>query len=162
MSGGSAFRAVSDLMSTYISNIVHFVWGTANREPLIRNSWRDQLHGYLGGVLENKKVKLLAAGGIADHAHVLASLPATVTLSEIANAMKANSSRWVHQNTPQGKGFDWQAGYGAFSVSKSAEERVKAYIQNQEEHHRVRTFAEEFKELLEKHRIPYEERYLWV
>jgi putative transposase len=149
-------------MSTYISNLVHFVWGTADREPLIRNSWRDQLHGYIGGILKNKKVTMLAAGGIADHVHVLASLPATVTLSEIASAMKSNSSRWIHENADQSKGFDWQAGYGAFSVSKSSEQRVKAYIQNQQEHHRQRTFSEEFKELLDKHGIPFEERYLRV
>jgi REP element-mobilizing transposase RayT len=149
-------------MSTYISNVVHFVWGTANREPTIRKSWRDRLHGYIGGILENKKSKLLAAGGIEDHIHVLASLPATVSLSEIASAMKANSSRWIHENTPQGKGFDWQTGYGAFSVSESMKERVKQYIAMQEEHHRSWKFTEEFKALLEKHGIAYEERYLWV
>lgn len=149
-------------MSTYVCNLVHFVWGTNNREPLIRKSWRDRLHAYIGGVLENKKAKLLAAGGIEDHIHVLASLPATISLSEAANAMKANSSRWVHENAPQSKGFDWQAGYGAFSVSKSAEARVKMYIQDQEGHHRQSNFTEEFVALLVKHGIPYEERYLWV
>ena len=149
-------------MSTYISNLVHFVWGTANREPLIRNSWRDQLHGCIGGVLKNKKVAMLAAGGTADHVHVLASLPATITLSEAANAMKANSSRWIHENVQQSKGFDWQTGYGAFSVSKSAEDRVKSYVRNQESHHRGRSFADEFQELLNKHGIPYEDRYLWI
>ncbi|MCI0360097.1 MAG: transposase [Planctomycetaceae bacterium] len=138
------------------------MWGTADREPLIRKSWRDDLHGYIGGILRNKKAKLVAAGGIEDHIHVLASLPATVSLAEIAGAMKANSSRWVHESIPQGKGFDWQAGYAAFSVSKSAEDRVKCYIENQEEHHRQWKFTEEFKALLEKHEIPYEERYLWV
>jgi putative transposase len=80
-------------MSTFVSNLVHFVWGTANREPLLRKSWRDRLHGYIGGVLANKKAKLLAAGGIEDHIHVLASLPATMSLSQAASAMKANSSR---------------------------------------------------------------------
>lgn len=149
-------------MSTFISNLIHFVWGTADREPLIHKSWRDDLHAYLGGILRNKKAKLLAAGGIEDHVHVLASLPATVSLAEIASAMKANSSRWVHENIPQCKGFDWQTGYAAFSVSKSAEDRVKQYIENQEQHHRQWRFTEEFKTLLEKHEIPYEERYLWV
>jgi putative transposase len=149
-------------MSSYIYNVVHFVWGTANREPLIRKSWRDRLYGYIGGVLENKKAKLVAAGGLEDHIHVLASLPSTISLSEAANAMKANSSRWIHQNAPQAKGFEWQAGYGAFTVSKSVEPRVKGYIQNQEEHHRKLRFADEFIALLEKHGIPYEERYLWV
>ena len=149
-------------MSTFVSNLVHFVWGTANREPLIRKSWRDQLHGFIGGVLANKKGKLLAAGGIEDHLHVLASLPATMSPSEAASAMKANSSRWIHQNAPQCKAFDWQAGYGAFTVSKSAEKRVIDYIQNQEQHHRQWKFTAEFAALLEKHGISYEERYLWV
>jgi putative transposase len=149
-------------MSTFISNLVHFVWGTANREPLIRKSWRDRLHGYIGGVLANKKATLLAAGGIEDHIHVLASLPATLSLSEAASAMKSNSSRWIHENAPQSKSFDWQAGYGAFSVSKSAEGRVIEYIQNQERHHQKWKFTAEFMALLQKHGIAYEERYLWV
>jgi putative transposase len=149
-------------MSTFVSNLVHFVWGTANREPLLRKSWRDRLHGYIGGVLANKKGKLLAAGGIEDHIHVLASLPATMSLSQAAGAMKANSSRWIYENAPKSKGFDWQAGYGAYSVSKSAEAQVTAYIKNQEEHYHQWKFTTEFMALLEKHGIPYEERYLWV
>jgi REP element-mobilizing transposase RayT len=149
-------------MSTYVSNLAHFVWGTANREPLLRSSWRDKLHAYIGGVLDKKKGKLLAAGGIEDHIHVLASLPATMSLSEAAGAMKANSSRWIHENAPHSKGFDWQVGYGAFSVSKSAAPQVKAYIHNQEQHHKQRDFKREFTALLEKHGILYEERYLWV
>jgi putative transposase len=99
---------------------------------------------------------------MADHVHVLASLPATVTLAEIAGAPKSNSSRWIRENMPQCKGFAWQEGYGAFTVSKSGEEAVKHYIDHQEEHHRQREFTDEFKALLEKHGIPYEERYLWV
>jgi putative transposase len=149
-------------MSSYIYNVVQFVWGTANREPLIRKSWRDRLHGYIGGILEKKKAKLLAAGGIEDHIHVLVSLPATISLSEAASAMKANSSRWIHENAPQAKGFEWQEGYGAFTVSKSVEPSIKTYIHNQEEHHRRWRFTEEFVVLLEKHGIPYEERYLWI
>jgi putative transposase len=149
-------------MSTYISNLVHFVWGTAHREPTLHASWRDELHAYMGGILRNKRGKLLAAGGIEDHVHVLASLPATVSLAEIAAAMKANSSRWIHENIPQCQGFAWQEGYGAFSVSKSAEGKVTEYIHRQEEHHRQSRFTDEFKSLLERHGIPYEERYLWT
>jgi putative transposase len=149
-------------MSTYVSNLVHFAWATANREPLIHKSWRDRLYGYIGGILENKKAKLIAAGGVEDHIHVFASLPATLSISEAASTMKANSSRWIHENAPQSKGFDWQTGYGAFSVSRSAAPRVKAYVQNQEEHHRERSFDDEFKALLEKHGMSYEDRYLFV
>jgi putative transposase len=91
-------------MSTYVSNLVHFVWATANREPLIRRSWRDRLHSYIGGILNKKNARLLAAGGIEDHVHVLASLPATLSLADAASAMKSNSSRWIHENAPQVQG----------------------------------------------------------
>ncbi len=129
-------------MSSYVSNLVHFVWGTKDRRPLIKDYWKDRLYGYIGGVLKNKKASLLAAGGMSDHVHVLASLPSTVTLAQIANAMKANSSRWIHEELHNDR-FSWQEGYGAFSVSKSGEHRVIDYIKNQEEHHRQQTFEEE-------------------
>ncbi|MGI8981457.1 MAG: IS200/IS605 family transposase [Pirellulaceae bacterium] len=147
---------------SYISNLVHFVWSTDKREPLIRKSWQDDMYAYIGGILSNKKAKMLAAGGLADHVHVLASLPAALSLSEAAGAMKANSSRWIHENAPQCRSFEWQEGYAAFTVSKSVEPSVAAYIQNQGETHRQRQFKEELVELLEKHGIKYEERYLWI
>ena len=149
-------------MSSYISNLVHFVWGTKERKSRIKPAWQDRLYGYLGGILRNKNAKLMAAGGIEDHVHVFASLPATVTLAEIAGALKTNSSRWVHENIEGAGQFRWQEGYGAFSVSKSGEERVIQYIQNQPAHHRKLKFQEEFIALLQKHGIEYDERYLWV
>lgn len=84
-------------MASHISNLVHFVWGTSERKATIRESWRDRLFGYFGGILRNKKSKLLAAGGVEDHVHVYASLPSTVSIAEIANTLKSNSSRWIHQ-----------------------------------------------------------------
>lgn len=147
---------------SYISNLVHFVWSTAKREPLIRKSWQDQLYAYMGGILGNKKAKLLAVGGLADHVHVYASLPATLTIADAASALKSNSSRWIHEHAPQCRSFEWQEGYGAFTVSKSAERTLISYIKNQEEAHRQRRFTDEFVELLEKHGIKYEERFLWV
>jgi REP element-mobilizing transposase RayT len=141
--------------------LVHFIWSTSGRQPRIAPEWRDRLYGYIGGVLENKKAKLICAGGVSDHIHLLASLPSTVTIAEIVNAMKANSSRWVHENLPDQRGFAWQEGYGAFSVSKSAEEQVIRYIRNQEAHHRRRDFKTEFVAFLKKHQVEYDERYLW-
>lgn len=149
-------------MSTHICNLVHFVWGTQGRRSWIRPEWKDRLYGYIGGVLRHRKCVMLAAGGVDDHIHVLASLPATVTLSDAASAMKSNSSRWIHETVPQSEGFAWQEGYGAFSVSKSAEQAVTAYIHHQEEHHARQKFTEEFVALLDRHGIPYDERYLWV
>jgi REP element-mobilizing transposase RayT len=147
---------------SYISNLVHFVWGTKERRELVHESWQDRLYAYFGGILKNKKAKLLAAGGMPEHVHVYASLPATVTLSEVANALKSNSSRWIHDNVSGQDKFAWQEGYGAFSVSKSVEPSVINYIHRQPEHHRRQLFQEEFVTLLVKHGIDYEERYLWV
>jgi len=140
---------------------IHFVWSTARREPRIELEWQDRLYGYIGGVLDNKKAKLICAGGIADHIHLLVSFPSTVTIAELVNAMKANSSRWVHETFPAQKDFAWQTGYGAFSVSKSSEERVSQYIRDQVEHHRKQDFQDEFVELLQIHKVEYDERYLW-
>ena len=103
----------------------------------------------------------MSCGGVADHIHVYASLPSTVTLADLAGAMKANSSRWVHETFPRHRGFAWRKGYGAFSVSKSAESRMIAYIRGQEAHHRRRGFKEEYLALLERHGVEYDERYLW-
>lgn len=148
------------MMSSFVSNLIHFIWATKNRRPIIREEWRERLHAYLGGILEAKKCKLIAAGGIENHVHVLASLPATITLAEVAGAMKANSSRWIHETFSNARDFEWQEGYGAFSVSKSSEPRVVSYIHSQVEHHSRQSFPDEIRQLLEKHGIPYDERYL--
>jgi putative transposase len=145
----------------HISLLAHFTWSTAGREPLIASEWRDRLYSYIGGVLENKKAKLICAGGMSDHIHLYVSLPSTITPGDIVNAMKSNSSRWIHQNFAGQSAFAWQKGYGAFSVSKSAEARLIEYIKNQEMHHRRRSFQEEYLQLLEKNQIEYDERYLW-
>jgi putative transposase len=121
-------------------------------------SWKES---YVGGIIRNKNAKLLAAGGMNDHIHVYASLPSTVTIADFVSTMKSNSSRWVHESFPNRRGFAWQEGYGAFSVSKSEEEKVINYICNQREHHRKRSFREEYLDFLEKYQVDYDERYLW-
>jgi REP element-mobilizing transposase RayT len=145
----------------HISVLVHFVWSTAGREPWLDVEWRDRLYGYLGGVLEHRRARLIRAGGINDHIHLYVSMPSTETLADLVRAMKANSSRWIHETSPNLRAFAWQKGYGAFSVSKSAEGRLLEYIRNQEEHHRRHSFKEEFVMFLEKHQVEYDERYLW-
>ncbi|HEX8162453.1 MAG TPA: transposase [Pyrinomonadaceae bacterium] len=145
----------------HLSVLVHFIWSTAGREPWIDPEWRGRLYGYIGGVLGHKNAKLICAGGVYDHVHLYTSLPSTATLAELVNAMKANSSRWVHETLPQLRAFAWQKGYGAFSVSKSAEGQLIEYIRHQDEHHRRRDFRDELVALLEKHEVDYDERYLW-
>ena len=135
-----------------ISLLVHFTWSTASREPWISSDWREPLYAQIGGIMRNKKARLLAAGGMYDHIHLYASLPSTLSIAEFVNVVKSNSSRWVHQTYRQARAFAWQEGYGAFSVSKSEEKRVIKYIRNQESHHRQRTFKEEFLILLDEAR----------
>jgi putative transposase len=123
--------------------------------------WRSRLFGYMGGVLRHDKIKLIEAGGVEDHVHLYASLPSTISIAELVNSVKSNSSRWVHETFPKRRGFAWQKGYGAFSVSKSSESQVLEYIKGQEAHHHKRTFKDGFLSLLEKHEVEYDERYLW-
>jgi REP element-mobilizing transposase RayT len=145
----------------YLSLLVHFTWSTAGREPWIETEMREDLYSYIGGIMKNKKAKLLAAGGMFDHIHLYASMPSTISIADFVNVVKSNSSRWIHESYSRLGAFGWQEGYGAFSVSKSEEPRVVRYINNQEDHHRKRTFKEELIGLLEKHGIEYDKRYIW-
>ena len=145
----------------YLSLLVHFTWRTAGREPSIEADMRDDLYSYIGGIMKNKNAKLISAGGTSDHIHLYASMPSTISIADFVNAVKSNSSRWIHESSSRLRGFAWQDGYGAFSVSKSEEGRVVRYISNQEEHHRKRTFKEELIGLLDKHGIAYDKRYIW-
>ena len=145
----------------YLSLLVHFTWSTAGREPWIERDMREDLYSYIGGIMKNKNAKLISAGGMFDHIHLYASMPSTISIADFVNAVKSNSSRWIHESASRLRGFAWQEGYGAFSVSKSEESKVVRYISNQAEHHRKRTFKEELVGLLEKHGIEYDKRYIW-
>ncbi|MDQ5844737.1 MAG: IS200/IS605 family transposase [Acidobacteriota bacterium] len=145
----------------YLSLLVHFTWSTAGREPWIERELRGDLFSYIGGIMNKKNAKLISAGGMFDHIHLYTSLPSTISIADFVNAVKANSSRWIHESSSRLSNFAWQEGYGAFSVSKSDEERVIQYVSNQEKHHEKRTFKQELITLLEKHGIEYDKRYLW-
>jgi REP element-mobilizing transposase RayT len=139
----------------------HLVFSTKNRANLIDVELQPRLYEYLGGVARGMKTSLMAAGGIPDHVHLLVSMNREIAVSEYLRELKAESSRWVHQTFPERSQFAWQAGYGAFAVSFSQLDAVKQYIANQPEHHRVKSFQEEFVALLQKHQIEFDERYLW-
>ena len=145
----------------YISLLVHFTWSTARREPWLEADMRDDLYAYIGGIMNNKRARLISAGGMFDHIHLFASLPATISVADFVSAVKSNSSRWIHESFSKLRSFAWQEGYGAFSVSKSEQQRVVKYISNQEAHHRKRTFKQELITLLDKHGIEYDARYIW-
>lgn len=145
----------------FLSLLVHFTWSTAGREPWLGAELRDGLYSYIGGILTNKKAKLISAGGMFDHIHLLASLPSTISIADCVNVVKSNSSRWIHESSSRLRGFPWQEGYGAFSVSKSGEDEVVRYILNQAEHHRKRDYKEELVALLDKHDIGFDPRYIF-
>ncbi|MGN6369265.1 MAG: IS200/IS605 family transposase [Phycisphaerae bacterium] len=145
-------------MSAYIHVRIHFIWSTANREPQIHPAWRENLYAYMAGICENHRAKLLIAGGISDHIHLYVSLPSTLSVADTVNLLKSNSSRWIHEN--HDRAFAWQNKYAAFSVSKSAEDALFAYIRGQEEHHRKKSYREELIEFLERHELEYNPDYL--
>jgi len=128
---------------------------------LIHEAWEDRLHSFFAGVVRNKGSNLIIAGGMSDHVHLLISMNSTTSVASMAGVLKANSSRWIHEEIEGMKGFQWQAGYGAFSVSKSVESAVVKYIRNQKEHHRTVEYRDELLTLLNKHGVEYDTAYLW-
>lgn len=146
---------------TFSQVLVHFVFSTKGHAALLDAEVKEELIPYLGGAVRDMGGKALAINGPFDHIHVLASMPMTVAMADFMRDLKANSSGWVHRRYPKLAQFAWQRGYGAFSVSESNRKTVQAYIANQEEHHRRVTFKEEFLNLLKRHGIEYDERYLW-
>ena len=149
------------MANTYTSLHYHIVFSTKNRERWITPDIDERIWAYLGGIAKENKMKPVQIGGIEDHVHVLLGAPPTLAPSKIAQLIKGPSSAWIHETFPAMKGFAWQDGYSAFTVSKSGVPEVAAYIRGQREHHRVKTFQEEYLALLRKHEIEYDERYLW-
>lgn len=146
--------------STHLSLHYHLVFSTKNRAPGIGDAWKLRLHAYLGGVVKNADGVPEAIGGVEDHVHLLVGLRATAILANVVRDVKAVSSRWVHEEIGD-RAFSWQEGYGAFTVSTSQCDVVREYIEKQEEHHRKRTFQQEYLELLKRSGVDYDPRYLW-
>src|SRR5579884_4053063 len=140
---------------------VHLVFSTKGRQPWIDADLESRLYEYMGGILRAEKSALLAAGGMPDHLHLLVSVSCVLNIADTLRLIKANSSKWIHETFPERQQFAWQAGYGAFSVSFSNLPQVKGYIARQAEHHRVRTFQDEFREFLRRHELEWDERYVW-
>ncbi|HWB59903.1 MAG TPA: IS200/IS605 family transposase [Chthoniobacteraceae bacterium] len=147
------------MSSTHLSLHYHLVFGTKNPEPLIAREWRGRFHAYIGGLVRAADAVPEIVGGVADHVHLLAGLNAKHTLSDFMREIKALSSAWVHNEIGL-KAFEWQTGYGAFTVSASQRETVRAYIAKQEEHHRTRTFREEYLEMLRRSGVKFDERFV--
>jgi putative transposase len=146
---------------SYVSSYYHCVFSTKGRRPLIPASLSERLWPFLGGIARQHQMKAIEIGGVPDHIHLLVSLPSTLSIAKALQLLKGGSSKWVHDTFPEHQLFCWQVKYGAFGVSVSQLDKVIQYIQCQEKHHRKITFQEEFVALLKKHRIEYDERYLW-
>ena len=147
-------------MPQSLSNIlVHLVFSTKDRQPVILAPVADRLWRYLAGTCTACGCQAHRVGGTADHVHVACSLARTIAVSDLLEEIKKSSSKWMKtQGVPE---FAWQNGYGAFSIGQSQLDGVVAYVGRQEEHHRRRTFQEEYREFLRKYKVPYDERYVW-
>jgi REP element-mobilizing transposase RayT len=149
------------MANTHTAINIHYVFSTKNRAPIIVETLRDRLWAFMGGIARENRMKARSIGGIADHVHLLVSLPTTLSVAKGVQLIKGGSSAWVHSTFPEMQHFAWQEGYGAFSVSMSHLDETIAYIENQEERHRGKSFQEEFLTFLKKHEIEFNEKYIW-
>ena len=149
------------MANTFTSLHYHMVFSTKNLERWITSDVEERIWAYLGGIAKENKVHPIQIGGVEDHVHLLLGAPASLAPSKIAQLIKGGSSAWIHDTFPNMKRFAWQDGYGVFSVSKSNIPEVVDYIRGQREHHRTRTFQEEYIAFLKRHEIQYDERYVW-
>jgi len=147
-------------MHSFSSCLVHCVWSTKDRVPLLDSNLRSRLWPYLGGIARDNKMRALAVGGVADHVHILVSLPPTLSVAKAIQLLKGNSSKWIHETFPKLRSFEWQVGGGAFSIGISGVAVTSSYIHGQEAHHTKRTFRDEFQAMLRKHNLAYDERML--
>jgi len=148
------------MANTYTSLHYHVVFSTKKRQPFLVDATRERLFSYLGGIARENGMKALEIGGVADHVHLLLSIPASLAVSKAVQLIKGASSHWLKATFPKMIDFAWQDGYAAFTVSQSQLDDVRAYIRSQPKHHRTKTFVEEYRAFLARHHIEYDERYL--
>jgi putative transposase len=143
------------------SVLIHLIFSTKDREPFITPAIETELHPYMAKVFRELKSPTLAINGTTDHVHILFALGRVVTIADLVQEIKTESSKWIKTKGPELRNFHWQKGYGAFSIGQSSVAEVKRYIHNQKEHHRRITFQDELRKFLEAYEIEYDERYVW-
>lgn len=140
---------------------IHLVFSTKNRQRLLSDHIRDSLHAYMATVIQNMGCRAILINSVEDHAHILFELARTVSVSEVVKEVKNASSKWIKTQGPEFAAFAWQGGYGAFAVSESNVQAVWDYVAGQQEHHRIKSFEEEYRAFLERHHVVFDERYVW-
>ncbi|MFO7891021.1 MAG: IS200/IS605 family transposase [bacterium] len=148
------------MANTYTQIYLQFVFAVKNRYSLIQPTWKDELYKYITGIVQNNKHKLIAINGMPNHVHVFVGYKPHQLIPDLLQDIKGNSSKWINDKGFVRVKFSWQAGYGAFSYSHSQIDNVVKYIINQEEHHKKKTFREEYLQLLKKFNVKFNERYI--
>jgi REP element-mobilizing transposase RayT len=144
-----------------VKNYIHIIYSTKNRQPFIRQEYEVELYKYLGGVCKAHDCTPIQVGGHLDHVHILCLLSKRMTIADLLEEVKTDSSKWMKKCAAELKNFYWQDGYGAFSVNPREVDMVTEYIQNQREHHSTKTFKDEYLAFLKKYKVEYDERYVW-
>ena len=144
-----------------VRNLIHVVFSTKNRADLIAPEIENGLFGYMHGIVENNKSKLILANGTTNHVHLLISLGKTISISELIGDIKRDSSSWIKKQDAKFSNFYWQEGYGAFSVGQCEDVIVMKYIVDQKRHHKTKDYKTEFRGFLKKYSIEYDEQYVW-
>jgi len=147
--------------NTYTQLYVQFVFAVKYRESLIKKEWKDELYKYITGIVQNNKSKMLAINGMSDHIHIFIGYKPTIAIPDLVKDIKLASGSWIKDNKLTSHRFNWQEGYGAFSYRLRDLDEICQYIQNQEEHHRKKTFKKEYEELLKDFALEYDEKYLF-
>lgn len=148
-------------MGSFSQLSYHIVFGTKHRSASINETFQEELYKYIGGIIRGKKGSLIQIGGMSDHVHILARLSPTLAVADVIRDVKANSSKWLNERPNRTSLFEWQIGYAAFTVSYPRIESVENYIRNQKEHHRTKSFQEEYIDFLNRHKIPFRLEYLF-
>jgi REP element-mobilizing transposase RayT len=143
------------------SILIHLIFSTKHRQPLITPQIEVELHPYMASIFRAMKSPALALDGTEDHVHILFALSRVITIADLVEEVKTESSKWIKTKGSNFRDFHWQSGYGAFSISQSHVANVKCYIQSQKQHHRRITFQDEFRTFLKRYQIEYDERYVW-
>lgn len=147
------------MAQTLVKIYLHVVFSTKNRENLILPEIEKELFAYIGGILRKHNSILLAANGTANHIHLLISQSKNISLSDLLRELKKSSSLWIKTKDVSFKDFQWQAGFGAFSIGQSQIEAVRTYISKQKEHHQTEVFEDEYRKFLEKYEIDFDDKY---